>query len=233
MAALFLQYLNPKVSLAARLCTAYRELGISEEQREKIEAMLGPLRVKDRTTYEHCIRVGLLARRIARFMGLDQKALLYAGLMHDVGKAQVPLETLTKTEGWTDADSKAIEPHVMDGYRMVRDVFDFSAEVILWHHKFQPNEYPQEIPENLHQYGNGTRTMIPFYGRILAIADSFDAFHRINNKFGADKKPLTGEEIKEKMLKFNPDQRVLLTNLFNADILTTKIYTPEPVLATV
>jgi len=64
--------------------------------------------------------------------------------------------------------------------------------------------------------------MIALYGRILAIADCYDALHRVNDKFGTVQ-ALTGEDIKEKMFQFNPDQRVLLNELYEANILTTAI----------
>ncbi len=112
--------------------------------------------------------------------------------------------------------------HVMDGYRLIRDKFDFSAEIILWHHRFQPRGYPQEHPAPLHDYCEATKVMIPWYGRMLSLADTFDALHRVNDKHGAD--TLTGEQIKEKMLAFHKDQKILVEGLFAANIFTTQIF---------
>src|SRR3989344_8568671 len=69
-------------------------------------SFLAILKQKSEFTYHHSLRVGLLARRIARFMHLDEKALFFAGIFHDLGKSQVPLNTLHKTSGWTPDDSK-------------------------------------------------------------------------------------------------------------------------------
>lgn len=215
----FLNYLDPSVPLEKRLRWVFDDLQLPSEQREGIVAFLQPLKAKDHPTYEHTIRVGLLARRIARFMHLDEKALLYAGLLHDIGKAQTRFETLQKTEGWTPADTAEMKSHVMDGYRLVRGRFDFSAEIILWHHRFQPGAYPEELPTPLHEYSLGTKTLIPMYGRMLSLADTFDALHRVNDKHGD--KPLTGEQIREKMLAFNKDQKILIEELFRADVFTT------------
>ena len=217
----FLQYFDLEPKLAVRLKSVYQELRVSEEQRRKISAFLHPIKVKDKPTYEHSIRVGLLSSAIGKFMHLDPKVLLYAGLLHDVGKAQTRLATLKKTDGWTDFDSAEIIGHVMDGYRLIRDCFDFSAEIILWHHRFQLNGYPQKMPEFLHAYSEGTKVMICMYGRMLALADTFDALHRVNDKHGST--ILDGKQIKEKMFVFHPDQKVLLEELFKADILTTRI----------
>lgn len=219
----YAQYLDPAISLEDRLQMAFEDLHLEAEQRDGITAFMGPLRVKEKSTYGHCIRVGLQARRIAEYMLLDHRALLYAGLLHDVGKAQTPLSTLTKTEGWTPADTATIRAHVMDGYRLLRDHFDFSADIMVWHHQFQAAGYPRHIPPPLHGYSTGTRVTIAFYGRLLALADCYDALHRINDKHG-DKHVPTGEEIKGRMLSMNPDQRVLVTKLYEADVFTTHLF---------
>lgn len=216
----FVNYLDPGVLLEDRLRWVFDELQLSNNQRESIVAFLHPLKIKDYITYEHGIRVGLLASRIAHFMHLDQKALLYAGLLHDIGKTQARLEILQKTEDWTPDDKEEIKQHVLDGYRMIRGRFDFSAEVILWHHRFQVGGgYPKELPAPLHDYEEGTKMMITLYGRILSLADCFDALHRINDKFGI----LTGEQIKEKMLTFNRDQQFLIEELYSAGIFTIEL----------
>lgn len=197
------------------------ELGIAEENCNAMKAFLAPLKQKSLITkfhYEHSIRVALLAKKIARFMHLDEKALFYASLLHDLGKCQVALETLGKTGPWNKKDYAEIKIHVTEGYKLLRGRFDFSAEIILWHHRFQKNPYPKKLPKKLHKYSVGTNLLIVEYGRILAIADVFDALHRANNKFGAECL-LTGLEIKEKMFELNPDRINLIRDLYNAGIL--------------
>jgi streptomycin 6-kinase len=66
---------------------------------------------------------------------------------------------------------------------------------------------------------------IDLYARILALADVYDAMHRINDATGGQ--ALSGEEIRRRMLDSNPDQRHLVGELYAADILTTRIYQPE------
>lgn len=194
----------------------FEELNLPEEKEEIIFDFLNQIEAKDKVTYEHSIKVGLLARRIARFLSLDEKALLYAGLLHDIGKVKTPLETLQKTKGWTEADTERMRCHVVDGYYLLREYFNFTAEVILRHHRFQSSAYPEELPEPLHEYNEETKTLINFYARILALADCFDALHRKNDKFGEE---LTGQEIKEKMLELNPDKKKLIEELYDNGIL--------------
>src|SRR3989344_3845500 len=131
------------------------ELEISEDNRNAIEAFLAPLKEKSPITrfhYEHSIRVGLLAKKIARYMHLDEKALFYAGLLHDLGKCRVAPETLGKTEPWNKKDYTEIKAHVTEGYKMLRGRFDLTAGIILWHHRFQKNPYPKKLPKKLHKY---------------------------------------------------------------------------------
>lgn len=210
------------MTLEEKVDIAFFELNVSTEDQETIRAFLAPLKHKSSITYtqyEHCLRVGLLAMKIARFMHLDQKALLFAGLMHDTGKCQIDLATLGKTEGWTPKDTEIMKEHVIDGYKILKGRFDFSADIVLWHHRFQTNENPKRIPKPLHNYSRGTLLLIAEYGRILAVADVYDALHRVNDKFG-EKKALNGIEIREKMFQFNRDVKVLVEELYTAGILS-------------
>ena len=219
----FIDYFPPTVDLEVDLEIACSDMAISSGRFDEVRTFLGLLKLKDTATYEHSIRVGLVSRAIARCMHLDQKPAFYAGLLHDCGKAQTNPATLKKTSGWTPADTAEIMSHVVDGYRLLRGQFDFTAEIILWHHRFQPNSYPALMPPPIHDYGAGTRVMIPMFGRILAIADQYDACHRVNERTPADRTKI-GETIKEQMIAGNPDQRVLIEELNALDVLTTRVY---------
>src|SRR3989344_5597210 len=194
------------------------ELRLVEDIKSSARNFLVILKGKSLSTYGHSLRVGLLARKIARFMHLDEKALFFAGIFHDLGKSQVPLSTLHKTAGWSPEDAKIMESHVIDSYRLLRDKFDFSAGIILWHHRFQKNAYPTELPPSLHRYSEGTKVLIQEYGRVLAIADVYDALHRKNNKF-EEGESLTGEQIRQKIFEFNSDRKELIEELYNVGIL--------------
>lgn len=222
----YTHYLDPRFPLEARLQAAMVERGVSEANQAGIKAFLAPLKEKHLPTYEHCIRVGLVASDIASFLQRDARGLLFAGALHDVGKIQAPLELLNKTSGWTEEDSRNMRRHVTDGYRMLRDRFDFAAEVALWHHRFQEAGYPAKLPPDLHDYSPGTKSIIPHYGKVLAIADTYDALHRINDKHG-EKRALTGEEIKDRMLAFHGDSQQLIEDLYRAGVLTTYIWGEE------
>ncbi len=200
---------------------SFDELHVPNEERDAVFGFLAPIKIKHAPTYLHCLRVGLLSRNIARVMHLDEKALFYAGLLHDVGKALVPLETVAKTQGWTPADTQAMKTHVEDSVRLIRGRFDFTADVIKYHHWFQEQGYPEVLPENAHGYGRSTETLLKFYGRLLSVADVYDALHRVNDKFG-EKKSLSGDDIKAQMIKSFPDLRKTIEDLYLMDILTIR-----------
>jgi len=207
------------LTLEEEVTETMEEAKLAKDVQEAAQGFLAPLKNKPaagRPHYEHSLRVGLLCQKIARHMRLDEKALLLAGLLHDVGKAQTNPATLGKTEGWSENDYDEIKPHVLDSYRMLRGRLDFTAEIILWHHRFQKNKYPNTIPPPLHEYSEGTRTLIPFYGRLLSLADCYDAFHRVNDK--TEGRRLGEDEIREKMIMLNPDQKHLIQELYAADV---------------
>lgn len=208
--------------LEQRFWDACDELGISDTNKSILESFLAPLKNKDGITYLHylhSLRVGLLARQIGRFTYHEEKPLFFAGALHDLGKCQTPLKILGKTESWTDEDQQEIERHVVDGYRLLRGRFDMTAEIIVWHHKFQERGYPEDLPPHLHRYRETTKLLICEYGRIVALADVYDALHRPNSKFG-EGRALTSLEVKEKMLELNPDRNKLITALYDAGILS-------------
>lgn len=199
-----------------------KTLGISDTNQNHLRSTLTFLRDKDPITnfhFLHSLRVGLLARKIGNFIYHEEKPLFLAGALHDLGKCQTSLRVLGRTESWSDEDQKEIENHVMDGYRLLQGRFDISAEIMVWHHKFQENGYPAELPPPLHNYRETTRLLIREYGRIIAIADVYDALHRTDSKFG-EKVTLTPAEIRVKMFEYNPDRRKLIAKLYEVGILT-------------
>ena len=217
-------YFPANPTLDERILLAFEELKISEDDRRALLAFTAPLREKSPVTrfhYDHSLRVSLVNMEVVRFQRLNMKPAFQSGLLHDVGKCQVCLATLGKTDDWTPEDARVMESHVVDGCRMIAGRFDYTREIIAWHHKFQRNGYPKRMPKPLHPYCIGTKVQVAWYGRLLAMSDVYDALHRINFHDG-EKKILTGEEIKQKMLLYNRDLVELVENLYKAGVFTTK-----------
>lgn len=194
-------------------------LKVGKIERRVLEAFLAPLKYKNSSThfhYQHSLRVAILLEAIAGFTGFDEKALVYAGALHDIGKASVPTATLdTDKRNWTQHDVRIMRGHVMAGYQMLQGCFNFTAEVMIWHHRFQKGGYPR-LPASFHGYSEKTQAIIKNHGRLLALADSYDAAHRRKGRHGEI--GLNGTEIREKMYCLNQDVVGLVDGLYRAGI---------------
>lgn len=126
---------------------------------------------KDTYTRGHSVRVATYAREIAKGLGLPQQDvdnIYYAGLLHDAGKIGIPDAILNKPGKLTEEERQIINAHTTNGVKMLRHftVIDGIQETALTHHeRFDGTGYP-----------NGKKgKMIPLYGRIVCVADSYDA----------------------------------------------------------
>ncbi|MFC1966508.1 HD domain-containing phosphohydrolase [Chloroflexota bacterium] len=128
---------------------------------------------KDEDTGAHVQRMSHYSSAIARHMGLDDEFvanILWAAPMHDIGKIGIPDRVLLKP-GKLDGDEWVImKQHTTIGAEILKDAdADFiklAADIALTHHeKWTGNGYPKGLsgPE------------IPLAGRIVALADVFDA----------------------------------------------------------
>lgn len=215
-------YVHPSVSVTDRFRIAAQDYDIRAADIAGMESILAPLREKHFPTYEHCLRVGLLSGKIGEFLREDPRALFMPGSLHDAGKASVPVDLLGKTEGWTREDSEAMAPHVLRGYELVRGRFDYSADILVHHHRFQPHGYPSVVPEPSHDYSPGSRTRLEYFGRIVALADVYDALHRLNSRHDVSDSE-RGEQIKELMFQYNPDAKPLVDKLYTAGVFSTHL----------
>jgi putative nucleotidyltransferase with HDIG domain len=95
----------------------------------------------DDATYQHCMLVTGLAGAFAgalRFSETDQKHLVRGALLHDVGKAKIPLSILNKPDVLTSEERKIMCSHAQIGYELLRRQDDYPAElleVVLSHHE--------------------------------------------------------------------------------------------------
>lgn len=201
-------------------------LGVRFEDAGAVFTLLGPLGEKGTAGsfhYDHSLRVGLVAARIAEHQqglggfGIEPKALLLAGLLHDVGKALVPACTLAATRRWTEGDQREMDRHVLDGFRILRDRFDFTAHVIAWHHRHQRRPYPAELPEPLQPFSGETLVQIERCGWLLAMADVYDALHRVNSATGGD--ALSEGEIRERMHESFKEVPAIVDDLYASGVL--------------
>jgi putative two-component system response regulator len=128
---------------------------------------------KDNETGMHVIRMSHYSRLIALAYGSSEKEaelLLNAAPMHDIGKIGIPDNVLLKPGKLNEEEWKIMKRHPYIGYQIIgnhpSELLKTAAEVALTHHeKWDGSGYPRKIKDE----------DIPLFGRIVAIADVFDA----------------------------------------------------------
>ncbi len=136
-----------------------------------VRALTATMELRDPSTREHSRRVAVLAVKVGTQMGLGPAAvrrLAIAGLVHDIGKLQVPETILNKPGRLTDEEFAVIRTHPGRGAELLAHLGGFEAEVpiVLSHHeRFEGGGYPNGIAGDA----------IPLEARILTACDVFDA----------------------------------------------------------
>jgi HD-GYP domain-containing protein (c-di-GMP phosphodiesterase class II) len=138
------------------------------------EALIGLARIKaaDDYTYMHSVAVCALMVALARRLGLDDgqtRAAGIAGLLHDLGKAAIPLAVLNKPGKLTDEEFTVIKGHPGQGHAMLLASGDADAvtlDVCLHHHeKTDGSGYPKGLQGD----------EISLFARMGAVCDVYDA----------------------------------------------------------
>jgi polar amino acid transport system substrate-binding protein len=179
---------------------AFDKYGVADRHQREISYYLEVMKIHDAATYKHSLRVGLLAARIAETMGLNAKALLWAGLLHDIGKMLIDVSLLRKTSNFTAEDMSQMKSHVEFGFRILNNAYSYTAAIIVRHHRYSNYPYPEILPA-LPSYLETRRLEVPDIdraARILALADYYDALTTRRDKF------VTGSK-RERFLQDNSD----------------------------
>lgn len=96
----------------------------------------------DDVTYQHCMLVTGLAAEFARCLGFsekDQRHLVRGALLHDLGKAKVPLVILNKPDRLSAEELEIMRAHPQLGYQLLQNQGGYETElldVVLHHHEF-------------------------------------------------------------------------------------------------
>jgi HD-GYP domain-containing protein (c-di-GMP phosphodiesterase class II) len=136
-----------------------------------VRALTATMELRDPSTREHSRRVAVLAVQVGMAMGLPpaaQRRLAIAGLLHDIGKLQVPEAILRKPGRLTDEEFAVIRTHPQRGVDLLAHLGGFEQElpIVLGHHeRVDGAGYPKGLA--------GER--IPLEARILAVCDVYDA----------------------------------------------------------
>jgi putative two-component system response regulator len=163
------------VLAAARLETQGGEMS-DELERTRLESVIRLARLaeyRDDATYEHPQRVGRTAALLAATFGLAPDVVAAIGTaapLHDVGKVGVPDRILLKPGRLTSAEFDLMKSHTLIGADILSGsswpVLQMAEEIALSHHeRWDGTGYPDGLVEEA----------IPISGRIVIVADNFDA----------------------------------------------------------
>jgi len=133
---------------------------------------LARLKTVDDYTYMHSVAVCAMMVGLSKQLGLDEEQTRLAGmagLMHDLGKALMPMDVLNKPGKLTEAEFNIIKTHPVEGHRMLltgRDVHPMVLDVCLHHHeKTDGSGYPKGLKDE----------EISLFAKMGAVCDVYDA----------------------------------------------------------
>ena len=142
-------------------------------RRDALLRLAAAAELKDDDTGVHIVRMGYTSALIALALGCPtdwSERLFYASRMHDIGKLGIPDSILKKPGPLTPEEREVMNRHPELGWALLADadnpLFQLAAEVALAHHeRWDGSGYP----------GGQVGEAIPLSGRIVAVADFFDA----------------------------------------------------------
>jgi len=164
-----LRKLGDQVGVALQSVMAVEDM--NSLQIGSIRALSRAIDAKSEWTAGHSDRVAELSEKLGIAAGLDEqeiRRLVISALLHDIGKIGVPESILDKPAKLTEDEFALIKQHPDMGHKIIANIPDYDdiSNGIRYHHERwngtgYPNAYKGEE--------------IPLFGRIIAVADVFDA----------------------------------------------------------
>lgn len=182
---------------------------------EVMEALAHTIDAKDEYTRGHSVRVAKYSRMLAERLELsseDCENVYYMALLHDIGKIGVPNAIINSKSKLTDEEYAMIKTHPGVGYDILAEIKsrpDLSIGA-RWHHeRYDGRGYPDG------KKGED----IPFFARIIAVADAYDAMTS-NRSYRAymQQDEVRSEIENNKGTQFDPDVADCMLAIIDEDV---------------
>ena len=196
---------------------------------ETVMAIANAVDAKDVRTSQHSMRVAEYAVLIAREMkcfkwwqrGRMLQSLKRAAQMHDIGKIGIPDSVLNKVGRLTDEEYATMKSHVTRGAEILKDftLVENVVEGTRYHHeRYDGRGYPDGLKGE----------EIPLFGRIIGVADAFDAMtsNRVYRNH-MDTDYVMNEMVRGRGTQFDPEAldaflRLVDKGIINLDAIYTE-----------
>ena len=140
----------------------------------EIVNLLNKIEKTDEYTHTHSINVGILSLMFGRWLNLSEEKLvelLYAGILHDIGKARIPEKILKKKGSLTEKEMDIVKKHPEHSFDILNNnrneyISDQVCYGVLFHHERKDGSgYPMGLEKK----------KIPLFARIISIVDTYAA----------------------------------------------------------
>lgn len=189
---------------------------IKEAKQENMELLMKAIisisniiDAKDNYTKEHSSRVAEYSKLLAEELGWNSDRVddvYMSGLIHDIGKVGIPIAILNKPGKLNDDEYSKIQTHTEIGYKIIKDLVneEVAMGVYCHHERVDGKGYPRGIKN------------IPEFGRVIAIADAFDAMNsnRVYRK-SLSESYILEQLINNKGTQFDPEYVEAFLKLIN------------------
>ena len=126
--------------------------------------------LQDILIHSHSSRVAYYSKILGEYINLNDTELTVLQIsakMHDIGKLRIPIALLNKREKLTDAEFEVIKQHTIHSSDILieKGMGEF-ADIVKHHHeRWDGKGYPNGLAGDA----------IPYFSRVIAIADAYDA----------------------------------------------------------
>ncbi|MCQ2576509.1 MAG: HD domain-containing protein [Treponema sp.] len=169
---------------------------------EVIQALVGTIDAKDKYTNGHSKRVAHYTVMLAKALGLsddERREIYFSAILHDIGKIAIPDAIINKTGKLTNEEYDVVKKHPEVGHKILSSISIMPAISVgaLSHHEhFDGSGYPNQT--------KGTE--IPYWARIIGVADAYDAMTSNRSYRGIMEQAAVREEfVKNRGTQFDPE----------------------------